>query len=101
MSLIERVQAILLRPQQTWPAIAWLGLLAGFYSIYLIYTGLPVLMRCPPAKAGAYTAVVVVCSIVAMIVLAGVSSLFVGHGPMGLGTSTAGGPALPGAGDGS
>ena len=33
------------------PPLAWLGLLAAFYSIYLIYTGLPVLMRCPPAKA--------------------------------------------------
>ena len=38
-------------------AIAWIGLLAAFYSFYLIYTGLPVLMRCPPGKAGAYTAV--------------------------------------------
>jgi hypothetical protein len=53
-------------------------------------------MRCPPAKAGAYTAVVIVCAIVAMIVLGAVSSLFVGRGPMGFGTATVGGPAVPG-----
>jgi len=79
------------------PALALLGLLASFYSIYLIYTGLPVLMRCPPDKAGAYTAVVVVCAILAMIVLGAVSSLFVSHAPMGFGTTTVGGPTLPGA----
>jgi hypothetical protein len=79
------------------PMLAWLGLLASFYSIYLIYTGLPVLMRCPPEKAGAYTAVVVVCTILAMIVLGAVSSLFISRGPMGFGTTTVGGPTLPGA----
>jgi len=79
------------------PALALLGLLASFYSIYLIYTGLPVLMRCPPEKAGAYTAVVVVCAVLAMIVLGAVSSLFISRGPMGFGTTTVGGPTLPGA----
>ena len=38
------------------PSLSWIGLLAAFYSIYLIYTGLPVLMRSRPEKAGAYTA---------------------------------------------
>ncbi|HSC63656.1 MAG TPA: Yip1 family protein [Caldimonas sp.] len=79
------------------PWLALLGLLASIYSIYLIYTGLPVLMRCPPEKAGAYTAVVVVCTVLAMIVLGAVSSLFISHGPMGLGASTAGAPGFPGA----
>jgi hypothetical protein len=79
------------------PSLAWLGLLAPFYSIYLIYLGLPVLMRCPPEKAGAYTAVVVVCTIIAMIVLVAVALLFIDRGPMGFGTTTVGGPMLPGA----
>ncbi|HEV7576083.1 MAG TPA: Yip1 family protein [Caldimonas sp.] len=79
------------------PSLALLGLLASFYSIYLIYTGLPVLMRCPPGKAGAYTAVVFVCGVVAMIVLGAVSSLFINRGPMGFGATTVGVPALPGA----
>src|SRR5436190_4388659 len=82
------------------PSLALLGLLASLYSIYLIYTGLPVLMRCPPEKAGAYTVVVVVCTIVAMIVLGAVSSLFISGGPMGFGRSTAGVPGMPGAGGG-
>lgn len=79
------------------PSLALLGLVAAIYSIYLIYTGLPVLMRSPPGKAGAYTAVVIVCAIVAMIVLGAVSSMFVSRGPMGFGTTTVGVPALPGA----
>ena len=79
------------------PALGWLGLLAALYSIYLIYTGLPVLMRCPSARAGAYTAVVVVCSLVAMIVLASISSLFVSH-PLGIATRSVDGATLPGEG---
>ncbi|HEX4233488.1 MAG TPA: Yip1 family protein [Caldimonas sp.] len=84
------------------PALAALQLLAALYSIYLFYTGLPVLMRCPPGKAGAYTAVVFVCAIVAGIVLGGVSSMFVGPGPMGWGSRTVvGTPATPGGDGGS
>jgi hypothetical protein len=78
------------------PSIAILGLLAAIYSIYLIYTGIAVLMRCPADKAGAYTAVVIVCAVLAGIVLAGVTSLFVSQGPMGFPTRTVGTPALPG-----
>ncbi|MBL0729164.1 Yip1 family protein [Piscinibacter sp. HJYY11] len=51
------------------PSLSVLGLLASLYSIYLVYTGLPVLMKCPPDKAAGYTAVVVVCGIVAAIVI--------------------------------
>jgi Yip1 domain len=58
------------------PMLAILGLIAGLYSIYLIYTGIAVMMRCPADKAGAYTAVVIVCGIVAGIVIAAVASLF-------------------------
>ncbi|HEY2188355.1 MAG TPA: Yip1 family protein [Caldimonas sp.] len=85
------------------PALALLGLLAALYTVYLFYTGLPVLMRCPPGKAGAYTAVVFVCAIVAGVVLAGVSSLFVGPGPLGWGGSrtVVVGPTLPGSDGGS
>ena len=82
------------------PSLALLGLVAALYSIYLIYTGLPVLMRTPPGKAGAYTAVVIVCAIVAMIVLGAVSSLFISRGPMGFGSTTAGTlPGMAGGGD--
>ena len=67
------------------PMLGILGLLAGLYSIYLIYTGIAVLMRCPADKAGVYTAVVIVCAIIAGIVLAAVSSMFSPMGRMGMG----------------
>lgn len=66
------------------PALSILGIVAALYSIYLLYTGIDALMRCPPGKAGAYTAVAVVCAIVASIVVAGVSALVVGPGPLGV-----------------
>ena len=56
------------------PSLAVLGLLASLYSIYLVYTGVPVLMKCPPEKAAAYTAAVIVCGIIAVVVLAVVSN---------------------------
>lgn len=36
----------------------------GLYSIYVLYLGLPVLMKAPAEKAGAYTAIVIVAAIV-------------------------------------
>jgi Yip1 domain len=79
------------------PSIGLLGLLAAIYSIYLIYTGIAVLMRCPADKAGAYTAVVIVCAVIAGVVLAGVTSLFVSRGPMGFADRTV---SVPGTGGG-
>jgi len=58
------------------PSLSILGLIAGLYSIYLIYTGMPVMMKCPPEKAGAYTAVVIVCGIVAAVILGAVMAVF-------------------------
>ncbi len=54
------------------PSLGILGILTGLYSIYLVYTGISPLMRCPPEKAGGYTAVVVVCGIVLGIVVGAV-----------------------------
>jgi len=56
------------------PALAVLGLVAAVYSIYLLYTGLPELMRNPPEKSAAYTAVVVVAGIVAGIVVGAITA---------------------------
>jgi hypothetical protein len=72
------------------PSLGILGLLAALYSIYLIYTGIPVLMKSPPAKAGAYTAVVIVCGIVAMIVLATITSFVIPGGGMHMAGRSAG-----------
>ncbi len=57
------------------PALALLGVLAAFYSIWLIYLGLPVMMKCPPDKALGYTALIVLCSILISIVISGLAAL--------------------------
>ncbi|MGS5086865.1 Yip1 family protein [Hydrogenophaga sp. A37] len=58
------------------PALSMLGVLAALYSIYLLYTGIPVLMKAPEDKALGYTAVLIVCGIVAGIIVGAVSALF-------------------------
>lgn len=75
------------------PSIGVLGLLASLYSIYLLFTGLPVLMRAPEAKAAAYTAVVILCAIVLMLVLAALSGLALPTRSM-FGATTAGGAGV-------
>ena len=58
------------------PALSMLGVLAALYSIYLLYTGIPVLMKAPEDKALGYTAVLIVCGIVASMIVGAVSALF-------------------------
>lgn len=70
------------------PSLAILGLLASLYSIWLVYTGIPVLMKCPQEKALPYTAVVIVCAIIAGAVLGAVSAMFApARPPMDLGAA--------------
>jgi hypothetical protein len=64
------------------PMLGILAFVAALYSIYLLYTGVPVLMKCPPDKAPAYTVVVIVIGIVAGVVLGALSGLVVGGGAM-------------------
>ena len=64
------------------PALGILALVAALYSIYLCYTGLPPLMKCPPDKAPAYTVVIVVVGIVAGLILGAVAGLMMGGGAM-------------------
>jgi hypothetical protein len=85
------------------PMLGVLGILASLYSIYLIYLGLPVLMRNPQDKSAAYTAVVIVISIVAMVILSAITSMVLpGRGMMGFG-GMGGGPdvtlKVPGGGE--
>jgi len=58
------------------PALSMLGLLAALYSIYLLYTGIPVLMKVPEDKALGYTAVLIVCGIVAGVVVGAIGAIF-------------------------
>jgi len=46
------------------PALGVLTLVAGLYSLYLLFLGVPVLMQVPREKALSFTAVLVVCAIV-------------------------------------
>ncbi|KGO34001.1 MAG: Yip1 family protein [Desulfoprunum sp.] len=67
--------------------LPWIGMfiaLAGsIYSIYLLYLGLPVLMKCPPQKAMGYTAVTIIAAmIVSFVISAVVGGLFGGMGMM-------------------
>lgn len=58
------------------PSLSMLGVLAALYSIYLLYTGIPLLMKAPEDKALGYTAVLIVCGIVASMIVGAVSALF-------------------------
>ena len=74
---------------QILPALAVVGLIAALYGLYLLYLGLPALMKCPPDKAAGYTAVVVVCAIVFSIVMTSVGGLIVAPVAMsGLGSAS-------------
>lgn len=64
------------------PSLGALVLLASLYGLYVMYLGLPVLMRSPKEKAIAYTAVVVVCAILVFFVLGALSMCVGGMGGM-------------------
>jgi hypothetical protein len=60
------------------PSLSLLGLLAGLYSLYLFYLGATPTMKVPQEKAGGFTAAVVVCAIVAMLIVSAVSGAVTG-----------------------
>jgi hypothetical protein len=64
------------------PMLGILGILAALYGLYLLYLGLPLLMKAPPEKAVPYTVVVVVVALGVMLVIGGVSGLFMPAHPM-------------------
>jgi hypothetical protein len=51
------------------PPIAWLGMLFGLYSLYLIYIGLPHTMKTPQDKVAIYMIVTIVVLIVVYAVI--------------------------------
>lgn len=73
---------------QILPGLGMLIVIAGaIYGIYLVYLGLPHLMKCPPDKAGGYTAVVVLITIVLWFVTAAVVGSIAGVGSMMAGST--------------
>jgi hypothetical protein len=64
------------------PAVSFLAIL-GVYSLYLLYLGLPILMKAPKEKALAYTAVVILCGIVLFMLIGFAAAAFMRvPGPM-------------------
>jgi hypothetical protein len=57
------------------PGVRFLTIL-GIYSLYLLYLGLPVLMKSPREKAIGYTVVVILAAIVLFMLVGVVSSMF-------------------------
>src|SRR2546426_28540 len=103
MSLQDRVTNILLRPQEEWTVIAgersrmselylsYVALLAGgfrlipaldflvllgFYSLYLLYLGAPVLMRVPQQNVVGYAATVIVAAAAIFFVISVIGGWF-------------------------
>jgi Yip1 domain len=58
------------------PALSIIGLLVALYSLYVMYLGLPVLMKNPKEKTVAYMVVLIIASIIAGVVLGMVSRAF-------------------------
>jgi hypothetical protein len=63
------------------PGLRMLGIL-GLYSVYLLYLGLPVLMKATKDRAVAYTVLVVVVEIVLFFMVGLVGAQFSGMRPM-------------------
>lgn len=59
------------------PMLGIIILLAALYGLYLLYLGLPLLMKAPQEKAVGYTVVVVVATVVVMMVISGISNTFI------------------------
>jgi len=48
-------------------------IVAGLYALYVLYLGLPVMMKAPRDKAPGYTVVIVICSIILGAVISGIA----------------------------
>jgi hypothetical protein len=70
---------------QILPLLGIFVIFAALYGLYLLFLGLPRLMKCPEDKALGYTAVVVVCAIVLSVVVGSVGAVIAGAGAIGAG----------------
>jgi hypothetical protein len=68
------------------PFLGWLGaLIGGIYGIYLLYLGLPKLMKSPEEKTVPYLVVVILCAIVLWFVIAALTMCVGMGGAIGTG----------------
>jgi len=70
------------------PALTPLMIL-GLYGLYLIYTGIPILMKSPKEKALGYTVTVVIAAIIIAVVIGWASHLFISYPMPGAGMQKA------------
>src|SRR3546814_7289455 len=56
------------------PSLGWIGAILGLYSLYLLYLGLPILMKAPAAKAMAYPLAPIVAAIVLFFVIGAITA---------------------------
>lgn len=66
------------------PALGIISLVAGLYSLFLLYLGLPVLMKSPSDRAMGYTVVTIIVAVVLFVVLNRAAMMVMG-GPVGFG----------------
>ncbi|CAN5348835.1 hypothetical protein BH11PSE11_BH11PSE11_33430 [soil metagenome] len=77
------------------PALGLLILIAALYSLYVLFLGLPVLMKAPKEKAVAYTAVVIASAIGLAIVVGVIGQVTgVGFGGPAMRMSRSGSPSV-------
>jgi hypothetical protein len=67
------------------PPLSILALLGALCGLYLLYLGLPRLMKCPEDKAIGYTMVVVLCAVVLSVIVSMTGGLILGAGAVGAG----------------
>jgi Yip1-like protein/zinc ribbon protein len=60
------------------PLLGVVAIIGALYGLYLLYLGLPVLMRCPSDKSLGYTIVTVICAVVTGVVITGLTTCAVG-----------------------
>ncbi|MBD2744642.1 Yip1 family protein [Coleofasciculus sp. FACHB-1120] len=59
------------------PSFTIFAFILGLYSVYLLYLGLPIVMKCPKTKTTAYTAVSLAGAIILYVLVIGISNLLV------------------------
>jgi len=65
------------------PPLGIIAALASLYGLYLLYLGLPKLMKAPQDKALGYTAVTILCAIVLSIVIGAITAAVAGAAMFG------------------
>lgn len=56
------------------PVLAILALVGGLYSLYLLFIGLPMLMKAPPDKGTTYTVVTIILVIVVYVIVGSIAT---------------------------